>query len=174
MYIGHVGAALASKRARRSIGLLVLLVATFTPDWVDSGLCLAGAYDRGGMLSHSMPAVSLFALLGFLAYGGFTRDWRGALVVAAVIVSHLVLDWITGTKPTWPGGPMIGLQLYDHPVLDFVAESVVIGVGALLYAPTLPRRERLWRNLWTMAGALLLMQLAIDVAHLMLESLPKC
>ena len=36
MYIGHVGAALAGKRVRRSIGLLVLLVATYTPDWADT------------------------------------------------------------------------------------------------------------------------------------------
>jgi len=42
MYIGHVGAALAAKRVRRSIGLLVLLVATYPPDWVDAGLCVAG------------------------------------------------------------------------------------------------------------------------------------
>ena len=174
MYIGHVGAALASKRARSSIGLLVLLIATYTPDWVDSGLCLAGAYDPGGMLSHSIPAVLLFALVGFIAYGAFTRDWRGALVVAGVILSHLLLDWITGYKPTWPGGPMIGLRIYEHPMLDFAAEAVVIVVGAFLYAGTLPRRDRLWSNLSMMAGALLVMQLAIDIVHLMWKSLPKC
>ena len=174
MYIGHVGAALAAKRARRSIGLLVLLVATYAPDWVDTGLCLGGAFNPVGMLSHSIPAVLLFAVLGFAAYAAFTRDWTGALVVAAVVVSHILLDYITGYKPTWPGGPMIGLQLYEHPILDFFAEAIVIVAGALLYARTLPRRERPWTDLSLMAGALLIMQLAIDVAHLMLKSLPKC
>jgi len=53
MYIGHVGAALVAKRARTSIGLLALLVATYTPDWVDGGLCLAGFYHPQAMLSHS-------------------------------------------------------------------------------------------------------------------------
>jgi hypothetical protein len=174
MYIGHVGAALAGKRARRSIGLLVLLVATYTPDWVDTGLCVAGAFSGGEMLSHSIPAVMMLALAGFALYGAFTRDWRGALVVAAVIVSHMLLDYITGYKPTWPGGPEIGLRLYDHPIADFFAESAVIVVGAALYIGTLPRRDRLWRDLSLMAGALLVMQLAIDVAHLLMKSLPKC
>src|SRR3954468_1990187 len=174
MYIGHVGAALAAKRARRSISLLVLLLATYAPDWVDSGLCLTGTYNPSGVLSHSIPAVLLFALAGFAAYGVFSRDWTGALVVGAVIVSHILLDYITGYKPTWPGGTMIGLQLYDHPVLDFFAEAVVIVLGVLLYVPTLPRRERAWTSLSVMGGVLLLMQLAIDVAHLMIKSLPKC
>jgi membrane-bound metal-dependent hydrolase YbcI (DUF457 family) len=174
MYIGHVGAALAAKRARRSIGLLVLLVASYAPDWVDTGLCLAGAYNPQGMLSHSMPVIALLALLGFGVYGVATRDWRAAGVVAAVVVSHMLLDWITGYKPTWPGGPMIGLQLYSRPVADFVAEGVVIAIGALLYAKTLPPRRRPWIDVSAMLGALLLLQLSIDVAHLMMKTLPKC
>jgi hypothetical protein len=174
MYIGHVGAALAGKRVRASIALWVLLLATYTPDWVDTGLCLAGRYNTGGMLSHSIPAVLIFALIGFIAYGAATRNWAGALVIAAVILSHMLLDWITGYKPTWPGGPMIGLRLYDHPLLDFVAEGAVIFAGALVYVRTLPPRKPPWTELALMAGILLLMQLSIDVAHLLMKSLPKC
>lgn len=174
MYIGHVGAALGAKRVRGSIGLLVLLVATYTPDWVDTGLCLAGAYNPEGMLSHSIPAIALFAVLGFAVYATATRDWRSALVIAAVIVSHILLDWITGYKPTWPGGPMIGLQLYDHPIADFIAEGVVIVVGALLYARTLPPRKRPWIDVSVMLGPLLLLQLGLDIARMLMTSLPKC
>src|SRR5689334_12976804 len=134
MYIGHVGAALAAKRARASVGLLVLLVATYTPDWVDTGSCLAGGYDPREMLSHSIPAVLVFSIAGFLLYTLITRDRVGGAIVAAVIVSHMLLDWITGSKPTWPGGPTIGLQLYTHPIADFFAEGVVIAIGALMYA----------------------------------------
>ena len=96
MYIGHVGAALGAKRVRASISLLVLLVATYTPDWIDTGLCLAGVKNKEGMLSHSIPAIALFALLGFVVYTMSVRDWRSGLVVAAVIVSHMFLDWVTG------------------------------------------------------------------------------
>jgi membrane-bound metal-dependent hydrolase YbcI (DUF457 family) len=174
MYIGHVGAALAAKRARRTIGLLVLLVASYAPDWVDTGLCLAGAYNPQGMLSHSMPVIAFLALLGFGVYGVATRDWRAAGVVAGVVVSHMLLDWITGYKPTWPGGPMIGLHLYDHPIADFIAEGLTIAIGTLLYARTLPRRRYPWVDVSIMLGALLVLQLTIDVAHLLLERLPKC
>ena len=174
MYIGHVGAALAAKRVRRSIGLLALLVATYTPDWVDSGLCLAGVSNPQGMLSHSVPAVLLFSLVGFVLYALKTRDWTAALVVAAVILSHMFLDWITGYKPTWPGGPMIGLRLYGHPVADFIVEGMLIAIGALLYARTLPPRQQPWIDVSIMLGSLLALQLGIDVAHMLLKTLPKC
>ena len=174
MYIGHVGAALAGKRARASIGLLVLLVAAYAPDWVDTGLCLAGSYNPHGMLSHSIPSVLLFAAIGFVAYGLVTRDWRGALVVAAVVLSHIFLDWITGYKPTWPGGPMIGLRLYEHPIADFLVEGVTIVIGTMLYARTLPPKRRPWVDVSIMLGALLALQLAINIAQLLTESLPKC
>src|SRR5437868_5866506 len=171
MYIGHVGAALAAKRLRPSIGLLALLVATYTPDWVDTGLCLVGRYDEKAILSHSIPAIFLFALVWFALYALVARDRTGALVAAGVVVSHMLLDWITGYKPTWPGGPMIGLNLYNHPIADFAAEGLVIVGGTMLYARTLPLRQRPWMNVSIMLGALLVMQLAIDVAHLLMQSL---
>ncbi len=174
MYIGHVGAALAAKRMRANIGLLALLVSTYTPDWVDGGLCLAGVSNPLGMLSHSVPAVVLLALAGFLLYALRTRDYTGALIVAGLILSHMVLDWITGYKPTWPGGPIIGLGLYGHPVADFIVEGLLIVLGVVLYGRTLPARTRPWIDVTIMLGALLLLQLGIDVAHFMMKSLPKC
>jgi hypothetical protein len=174
VYIGHVGAALAAKRARRSIGLLALLLATYAPDWVDTGLCLAGTYNPDGLFSHSIPVIALLSVIGFLAYGLAARDWTSAGVVAALVVSHMFLDWITGYKPTWPGGTMIGLRLYDHPVADFGIEGIVIAIGVALYAKTLPVRRRAWIDVSIMLGALLALQLAIDAAHLLVKTLPKC
>jgi hypothetical protein len=184
MYIGHVGAALAAKRARNSVGLLVLLLATYTPDWVDTGLCVMGRYNDQQMLSHSIPAVLIFALIALALYSALTRDVKGGLIVGAVIISHMVLDWITGYKPTWPGGPMIGLVLYDHPLADFAVEAAVIAVGAALYASTLPARigdsteDRtpaiFWRNGTLMFGALIALQLAVDLGHLVMRNLSKC
>ena len=172
MYIGHIGAALAAKRVRVSIALLPLLVATYAPDWIDTGMCVAGAYNP--MLSHSIPAVLVLALAGSIWYALVTRDRTGGLIIGAVVVSHMFLDWITGSKPTWPGGPMIGFHLYDHPMADFAAEALVIAIGALLYARTLPPRQRPWVDVSIMLGALLVLQLSIDVAHLLLQNLPKC
>ncbi len=174
MYIGHVGAALAGKRARQNIGLVVLLIATYVPDWVDTGLCLAGSFTPAEMLSHSIPAVLVFALAWFVVYGLRSEDWVGAGVLAGVILSHMFFDWITGEKPTWPGGTMIGLNLYAHPIADFIVEGTVIAIGGALYARTLPPRRRPWIDVSMMLGALLAMQLVIDVARMFLKSLPKC
>jgi hypothetical protein len=159
---------------RPSIGLLVLLVASYGPDWVDAGLCVAGLYNPDGVLSHSIPAVAALALLGFALYGIRTHDWTAAALIAAVLVSHMLLDWITGNKPTWPGGTMIGLRLYERPVVDFFLEGTLIAVGAVLYGLTLPPRQRPWIDVSIMGGTLLLLQLGIDIAHMIMTSLPKC
>jgi hypothetical protein len=86
----------------------------------------------------------------------------------------MFLDWVTGHKPTWPGGPKIGLQLYDHAVADFIAEGLAIAVGTLLYTRMSSRRQWRWADFSIMLGALLLLQLTINVAHLFMDSLPKC
>jgi hypothetical protein len=174
MYVGHVGAALGAKRFSRGIGLGVLVIATYAPDGVDVGLCLAGRSNPVEMLSHSLPAVACLALVAFAGYGIFSRDWRAAAVLAGVVISHMLLDFITGHKPTWPGGPMIGLGLYSHPIADFVAEAIVLTIGASLYARTLTPGRRQWLDASIILGTLLLIQLAIDIAHLMLKTIPKC
>jgi len=174
MYVGHVGAALGAKRFGRRIGLGVLVIATYLPDWVDVGLCVAGKSNPLEMLSHSVPAVAFLALVAFAGYGIVTRDWRAGAVLAGVIVSHMLLDFITGHKPTWPRGPTIGLGLYSHPIADFIAEAIVLTIGAALYAHTLTSRKRPRADASMMLGALLLIQLAIDIAHLMLRTIPKC
>lgn len=172
MYIGHIGAALAAKRLRPQIGLAVLLLATYTPDWIDAGFCLAGSPQP--MLSHSLPAVAVLALAGASAYGVAARDWTSAIVVAAMVMSHAILDYVTGYKPTWPGGPVIGLGLYGNPVADFIVEGAVIALGVALYARTLPSRRIFSADVLLMAGALLSMQLAIDVGRALMRSTQKC
>jgi uncharacterized BrkB/YihY/UPF0761 family membrane protein len=69
---------------------------------------------------------------------------------------------------------MIGLVLYDHPAADFIAEGAVIALGGFLYSRTLPPRRRPWIDVSIMLGALLAMQLAIDIGHQLMKSLPKC
>jgi hypothetical protein len=50
----------------------------------------------------------------------------------------------------------------------------VIFAGALLYGRTLPARRRPWVDISIMLAALLSLQLTIDIAHLLIKSLPKC
>jgi len=174
VYLGHVGIALAVKGVRRDIAFLVLLLATYASDWIDSGLCLVGAYDPLGMFSHSLPAVAVLSAVGVSVYGVRTRDLVGAMIVAAVVVSHALLDMVTGYKPTWPGGPVIGLGLYAQPAKDFVIESTVIVAGVVLYRRSLPARSRPWIDVALMLGALIIMQGAITLMRALTVSLPKC
>ena len=174
MYLGHVGVALGAKGVRRDLPLLALLIATYAPDWIDGGLCVLGAYDPRGMLSHSFPAIAVVVAAVLTTSRLRKRDMAGALVVCAVVVSHMGLDWITGYKPTWPGGPMIGLRLYSQPVPNLVLETVVILIGVALYRSSLPSRARPWIDLATMAGVLIAMQAIITIARALTVSLPKC
>lgn len=173
MYVGHLGAALGAKRIAPSVGLSALVIATYLPDWVDAGLCLTGKYHDAQMLSHSVPAVLVLGLLAALVWVRH-RDWKAALVVAAVVISHVLLDYLTGIKPTWAGGPFIGFQIYRYPAMDFLLEGGVILGGWLLYRKTIPPSARGWRSPGWMLFALLMMQAIADSQRLLFPAINKC
>jgi len=81
------------------------------------------------------------------------------LIVALVVVSHWALDYFTGIKPTWPGGPIVGMNLYARPLVDFALESATILAGWLLYRRTLPESAR--NHGWTYATLLMLWTLQV-------------
>jgi len=56
--------------------------------------------------------------------------------------SHWPADFITGLKPTWPGGPIVGLNVYSRPGLDFGIESVVVALCWIAYRRSLPAVAR--------------------------------
>ncbi len=107
--------------------------------------------DRGpfGMYTHGfIPIAAAAVVCAALAYA-ITRDVTGALIIALVVSSHWGLDYFTGIKPTWPGGPIVGMNLYSRPVVDVVLESATIFAGWLLYRRTLPESVR--NHGWTYA-----------------------
>jgi membrane-bound metal-dependent hydrolase YbcI (DUF457 family) len=173
VYVGHVGAALGGKRLAPAAAMGALVFAAYLPDWVDAALCVTGRYHDAQMYSHSIPAALVLAFLA--AATQFRRaDPRAALVIAAVVVSHILLDYLTGIKPTWPGGPVIGLQIYRYPALDLVTETSVIVAGWMFYRRTLPASNGKWNGSHLMLGILLLMQLGADAGRLLLPSVNKC
>ncbi len=175
MYAGHVGIALGAKGIRRTVPLWVLVIASQLPDWTDAVTCLAGITNATpGMWSHSFPAIGILSVGAVVAYMAATRDVSGSAFVAAMVVSHALADYITGIKPTWSGGPMIGLQLYRHPAIDFAVEAVVIVVGWLLYQASFPREKRSSPGIFAMVGVLIALQLAVDIVFSMSKSLRKC
>ena len=175
MYAGHIGVALGAHGIRKAIPLWLLIIASQLPDWADAGLCLVNIRPAvPGLYSHSFPAVAILALIAALVYCMMLRDPAGMFIVATVVVSHALLDFLTGTKPTWIGGPVVGLGLYRHPVIDFAIEAMVLIAGWLIYRRSLPEDRRTSPPVLTLLGALLAIQAAADIFFSLAPGLRKC
>lgn len=129
MIVGHAGIALLLRRWTVSrVALPLLLLAGYLPD-IWRALLVSAAHEsvpQANMLSHSIPAVALqAAILGaiWLISGG---GIRGACVLVVAALSHWPADVITGCKPTWPGGPELGLRLYRQPLFDLIVELALV------------------------------------------------
>ncbi|HJV23801.1 MAG TPA: hypothetical protein VJ570_13950, partial [Holophagaceae bacterium] len=77
---------------------------------------------------------------------------REQLIFGALVVSHWVLDWITHRPdmPLWPGGPRLGLGLWNHVAATVTIESLMFLAGLVLYLRG--TRARNWKghlSLWT-------------------------
>jgi hypothetical protein len=165
MYAGHLGFALGTYSFRRTIPLWLLLVAAQLPDWFDAGMCIANQ-DRGpyGLYTHGFYVIAGASLAAAAFYTIFRRDTVGGFVIGFTVVSHYALDYLTGQKPTWPGGPIIGLQLYNRPVIDLVLEGATILIGWFLYRRTLPRDVRNDGMVYAILFALLALQIIAGLA----------
>lgn len=140
MYAGHAAIALLVKGVRPRIPLAVLVPVAFAPDWIEWVFYALGHDNRN--LSHSLVSVGFGAALVGLIYWAARRTPRDAVAVSLTYVSHWAADFITGIKPTWPGGPQVGLLLYGHPAADVALESVVIVLCWLVYLRSLPPTAR--------------------------------
>ncbi|GJG84986.1 hypothetical protein tb265_01670 [Gemmatimonadetes bacterium T265] len=175
MYVGHVGIALGLRGARSAPPLWLLVVASQLPDWGDALLQLASNRTAdAGWSPHGFPLVGLGALGAGLIGARITRSWRGGALAALACVSHWAADYLTGYKPTWPGGPVdVGLGWYGHATRDFLLESGIAFAGWVLwrrslpaFAPAGPTRGQVWWDAglaWGMLGVLFTLQFAVDV-----------
>jgi hypothetical protein len=85
-----------------------------------------------------------------------------------------VADYATGLKPTWPGGPWIGLQLYQRPAIDLAVEAIVIVIGWLVYRRSVSDDRRRSPPVTLMLVALLLLQLAASLSFALFPGMKKC
>lgn len=135
MFVGHVGLALLARARRTGPSFWVLLAAALGPDWLELPFRLAHvAPGRVLMLTHSLLATVVCAALAAASYGIARRDRTGAMLVAAVWLSHWPADLLTGVKPTWPGGPSLGISLYARPELDLLIEIGIALAAWTVYA----------------------------------------
>jgi hypothetical protein len=174
MFLGHYGLAFASKRVapRTKLGTLV-----FAAQWADElwpillllgvehvrivpGLMAASPLDFVSYpISHSLLVdIAWGVLIGGLYYA-VRHDVRGAAVVGALVVSHWVLDLLMHRPdlPLWPGGPVVGLGLWNSIPLTYLAEGIVFFGGLAVYLKTTVATDRTGTvALWALVVVLVL------------------
>jgi hypothetical protein len=165
MMVGHFGIAygvraLDTREVDERVPLLWLLAAAIAPDILDGIYALGKYCNPDGLLSHSIPAVAILAVL--FGAGAFlhTRNATTALIVAGMVLLHLPPDFITGRKLLWSGGPVIGLYIYRTPWLDMLVEVPVI-IGGWWMLRRTPFRPRLAVS-WLALAVMLAVQVSLD------------
>ena len=66
------------------------------------------------------------------------------MLLGCLVLSHWSLDVITHRPdlPLWPGGPMVGLGLWNSIPGTFLVEASLLGGGLWLYVGTTSARDR--------------------------------
>jgi len=160
MFIAHFGVALAARRVapRPSLGTLLmaaLLVDGIWPvflllDWekveiVPGITAVTPLLFVSYPYTHSLAFGALWAALLAGGYFALRRDRNGAFWLAALVLSHWVLDFVSHRPdmPVWPDGPKVGLGLWYSLPATLAVEFGIFGAGAWLYATATRPRDRI-------------------------------
>jgi hypothetical protein len=162
VYAGHAAVALALRRREPRLPILLLVIAAFGPDWLELLLMIPNQREGMGVFTHSIPAVLIGGALAAALYSVTRRPGGGTIFLAWTL--HWPADLLTGLKPLVLQEPLIGLDLYKLPAVDFVLESAVVVAGCALYARAFPPRGELRRVVVMLGAALIVMQAALDIA----------
>jgi membrane-bound metal-dependent hydrolase YbcI (DUF457 family) len=179
MFIGHFGLALAAKKVAPRASLGTLLMAALLVDGVWPAFLLLG-WETVEIVpgitavtpllfvsypwTHSLVAGVFWAVLLAGGYFLLRRDSVGAWWLAALVLSHWVLDFISHRPdmPLWPGGPKVGLGLWYSLRATLVVEFLLFGAGAWIYAKATRARDRM--------GAYMLIAFVVTIAAIYLSS----
>jgi len=160
MFIGHFGLAMAAKKVAPKPSLGTLVLAALLVDGVWPVFLLLG-WEQVEIVpgitavtpllfvsypyTHSVVAGAFWAALLAGGYYGLRRDGAGAGWIAALVLSHWVLDFASHRPdmPLWPGGPKVGLGLWYSLPATLGVEFMLFGGGAWLYASVTRSRDRL-------------------------------
>ena len=93
--------------------------------------------------SHSLGMACVWAALAYATVWIATRTSRPAAVVAALVLSHWFLDWLTHRPdmPLWFGDtPKLGLGLWHSVPATLAVEGTMFAGSVALYASTVKRQ----------------------------------
>lgn len=149
MFIGHFAPALIAATHKDAPRLPLLFIAAQLVDWAFFGLLLTGSekmrFREGASVmnpmdlyhmpyTHSLVGsvvwASVFGLLVWIT----TKNRAGAVIAAAVVVSHWCLDLLVHVPDLTLAGqpPKLGLGLWNHPAIEMPLELALI-FGSLWY-----------------------------------------
>jgi membrane-bound metal-dependent hydrolase YbcI (DUF457 family) len=162
VFLGHYAVALAAKRAapRTSLGTLFLSVQLADMLWP---VFLLTGWERVRIvpnpdpflnfvfdtypISHSLLTLVAWGVVFALLYRMRTGYARGAIVVALGVVSHWVLDVVVHRPdmPLYPGGPKLGLGLWNSVTGTVVIEGLMLLASLRIYLGTTRARDGVGR-----------------------------
>jgi hypothetical protein len=172
MFIGHFAVSFAAKPIAPSVSLGTLFLAAQLADLLWPNFVLVGLESftiAPGITavtpldfvsypySHSLLALTLWGALGGLLYYAFGRSRAAAVTIAAVVVSHWILDAITH-RPDMPlafGNTRVGLGLWYSIPATVIVEGLMFLAATMMYLRATRARDRIGAvGLWALIGAL--------------------
>ena len=150
MFIGHYAVGMAAKKVAPGLNLGLLFIACQWLDHVWPIFVLLGIekvrVDHHATVvtpldfqyypfSHSLLMTVVWAVLLGGAYLLIKKNFRNALILGAVVMSHWVLDWITH-RPDMPislDGVKVGLGLWNSLYGLFMIEVSLFAGGIILF-----------------------------------------
>jgi hypothetical protein len=173
MFLGHYAVAFAAKRAapRTSLGALAFAAQFLDELWpvllllgvervrIVPGLMAGSPLDFVYYpFSHSLFAAVMWGILIGGAYYAARRYGRGAWVLAALVVSHWLLDvpMHRPDLPLYPGSRvLVGAGLWRWVSLTLVIELVLLVLGLAIYLRATRAVDAIGRwGLWLMVATL--------------------
>jgi hypothetical protein len=162
MFVGHLAVALGARKVESRLPLAALTAAAFGLDLLWPVFLLAGIemvrIDPGNTRftpldfvsypwSHSLVMSGVWGAAAGVIAASWLKTSRAGVIIAAAVVSHWVLDWITHRPdlPLWPGGPLEGLGLWNSILGTVVVEGALFAAGIWLYLRATSPRDAVGR-----------------------------
>jgi hypothetical protein len=175
MFIGHFAAGFAAKRVVPRVSLAVLFLAAQLADvlWpifvavgletvrIAPGITAVTPLDFVSYpYSHSLLALTIYALTFGAACWWLLGDRTTSIVVALLVISHWVLDFASHRPdmPIYPGGPTYGLSLWNSLPATVAVELAMFAGGVWVYAKTTRARDAVGR--WSFVALVLFLLIA--------------